>query len=287
MKRWFILTTIVVVSGAALIYSARRPDDTRAGVGTLFGWFAEAQRETSRIPMKITRLSDAEEISIGNQVAAREGLPNLHQQYQYSANDLAMEQDVSRIGNRLSARSRRTLPYTFYYVPDPNFFNAFALPGGHVVIGKGLALHMDSEDQLAAVIGHEIEHVDRYHCAERYQVQARVGGIAALPIALFQAGYGKEQELEADREGALLAVRAGYSPQGAVRMFEIFERLEQEHRRRPDNPVSESSAAALQSFSEYFRSHPPGKERKDQIIRLINEQNWPPRSERPLPIRPK
>jgi predicted Zn-dependent protease len=282
MRRQAILTSLVLIAGVALFYSTRKRDDAHAGVGALWGWLAEAQRETSRVPMTVTRLSDAEEIGIGDRLAADHGLRNLHQHYTYSANDLAMEQNVRRVGNELARRSRRKLTYTFYYLPDSSVFNAYALPGGHIVMGKGLAGHVETEDMLAAVIGHEIEHVDRYHCGERYQIAARVGQLAALPVTLFQAGYSKEQELEADREGTLLAVRAGYSAQAAVRMFEMLERLGEEPHRRAGDPVSEMSSAALQSVSEYFRSHPPAGERKHQIERLINEHHLPGTRERPL-----
>src|SRR5256884_9660442 len=93
---------------------------------------------------------------------------------------------------------------------------------------------MDSEDQLAAVLGHEIEHIDHYHCAERVQQEHALRKIPlaelfVLPIEIFQAGYSKDQELEADREGTRLAVEAGYSANGAIRMFETFQRLYEEH----------------------------------------------------------
>jgi predicted Zn-dependent protease len=66
---------------------------------------------------------------------------------------------------------------------------------------------MDSEDELASVLGHEIEHIDHYHCAERVQLEARarklrlgaLAVLAAIPIEVFQVGYSKAQELEADR----------------------------------------------------------------------------------------
>ena len=70
---------------------------------------------------------------------------------------------------------------------------------------------MDSEDELAAILGHEIEHIDHYHCAERVQLEVRLRhlplrGLFELPVRLFEAGYSKDQELEADREGTRLAV---------------------------------------------------------------------------------
>jgi predicted Zn-dependent protease len=50
--------------------------------------------------------------------------------------------------------------------------NAFSLPGGHVFVGEGLLDFMNSEDQLAFILGHGLEHIDHYHCAERVQIEA-------------------------------------------------------------------------------------------------------------------
>jgi predicted Zn-dependent protease len=75
--------------------------------------------------------------------------------------DVVVEAYVQKIGAQVAARAQRKLPYRFHYIPEDHFRNAFALPGGHVFIGKGLLDLMDSEDQLAAVLGHEIEHIDR------------------------------------------------------------------------------------------------------------------------------
>src|SRR5262249_56929954 len=111
----------------------------------------------------------------------------------------------------------RKLDLRFHYVPAANFVNAFALPGGHVFLGKGMLRLMDSEDELASVLGHEVEHVDNYHCNDRVALQARLkhlplGGLVTLPVELFQAGYSKEQEMEADRDGAGPAGMARVSP---------------------------------------------------------------------------
>ena len=111
------------------------------------------------------------------------------------------------------------MPYRFHYVDQPWVVNAFALPGGHVFIGKGLISLMDSEDELAAVLGHEVEHIDYHHAAERVQTEQALrkvplGVLVAIPVEVFEAGYSKDEELEADREGTRLAVAAGYSPLG-------------------------------------------------------------------------
>jgi predicted Zn-dependent protease len=79
---------------------------------------------------------------------------------------------------------------------------------------------MTSEDQLAAILGHEVEHIDHYHCAERFQIEARprklqlgiIGALVQIPLSVWEAGYNEDEELEADREGMRLAVLSGYSP---------------------------------------------------------------------------
>ena len=248
MKRLVTLAALMAIVVGALYYNHRRQPEVTAGPEALSKWAADVSRETSRVPMRITRLSDDDEIRIGDDMAAP-SLANRHQQYTYSAADLAFEQYVNDVGTKLAARAKRKLPYKYYFIPEEHFFNAYALPGGHIVIGKGLVRAMDSEDQLAAVLGHEIEHVDRFHCADRVQIEARsrrlpLGGLVTLPIRIFQAGYSKEQEMEADREGTFLMVRSGYAAEGAVRLFEILERLEPKASRRASNPVQVSARVA-------------------------------------------
>jgi predicted Zn-dependent protease len=148
---------------------------------------------------------------------------------------------------------------------------------------------MDSEDELAAVIGHEIEHIDHYHCAERVQRERALrkiplGGLVALPIEVFEAGYSKDQELEADREGTRLAVEAGYSANGAVRMFESFERLYEESQARAKTPQEELARVTEQTLQGYFRSHPLPSERIAQVRKMIASEGWTARAERDLAV---
>src|SRR5207302_5033086 len=145
------------------------------------------------------------------------------------------------------------------------------------------------EDELAAVIGHEIEHIDHYHCAERVQQQQALrkiplGELVALPVEIFEAGYSKDQELEADREGTRLAVQAGFSPNGAIRMFETFQRLYEEAHTPAKNPQQELSQVAIDTLEGYFRSHPLPPERIKQIQQLIASEHWPLQPEHDLEI---
>jgi predicted Zn-dependent protease len=77
---------------------------------------------------------------------------------------------------------------------------------------------------------------------------------------------------------------AGYSAQGAVRMFQTFERLNREYVQKAESPQQELSQVAIQTIQGYFRSHPLPQEREHQIQQLIASEKWPARKERALKI---
>jgi predicted Zn-dependent protease len=281
MKKGATLLIFVVVLGlalGALWYSQRRAKQIAVSPNALLQIAADAQRDAMRGPMMATRISDQEEIAIGKELA---------QQYagsfqRMARQDEALQKYVEQVGGRVSIRAHRLLPYTFHLVPDHNMINAFALPGGPVYIGEGITDLMKSEDELANVLAHEIEHIDHYHCVERVQLEAKlkhfdlevVGAVLQLPLGLWQTGYHKDEEMEADREGMFLAVESGYSPYGAVQTFQHFAKLRDEHVIHAESPDEEISELALQSLQGYFRSHPLPSERLEQARRLIAEQKW-------------
>ncbi len=284
MKRWLALIVILGGSGAALFFGARKKTQARVGPEAVLNALAETEREVSRVPARLTRLSDEEEVRVGDGMAQS----YLAQRRTLTAGDIEFENYLSRVGQTVSARARRKLDFRFHYLPDPNFINAFALPGGHVFVGKGLVLLMASEDELASAVGHEVEHIDNYHCNERVALQhLPLGELIALPVELFQAGYSKEQELEADRDGADLAVRAGYSPQGAIHLYQALRRLEQDYEIKARSPDQEISRIALEGLKGYFRTHPLAEEREAQIRRVMNSQNWAQPPLRALRVRPE
>ena len=93
------------------------------------------------------------------------------------------------------------------------------------------------------------------------------------------------EELEADRDGTYLAVMAGYSPLGAVHLFERVGRMHREQQRLPaDSPDQELSKVALAGIEGYFRSHPLPEERVNQIQRLIAARKWAVVPERSLQV---
>ncbi len=153
---------------------------------------------------------------------------------------------VQAIGRRLAKQSpRQDLQYRFYVVEllGPN---AFALPGGYVFVSRGLLALLNSEDELANVIGHEIGHVVARHAVKRFSLDATVAiatdpgawatglvsqrlgpvveGIGGLEGGLLLAPYSSEQEREADRIGQELAAAAGWDPRGMASFLRTLER---------------------------------------------------------------
>lgn len=286
MKRWIAFAAILALAVGALLIVERRHIEAEVSPAPVLYFVADTERELTRIPMTLTRMSDQEEIEIGDEMA-KSFLESRQ------ANDTPEYREIASyvdsVGARLAEHAHRKLPYRFHYIPQDQFVNAFALPGGHVFIGKGLLNLMDTEDELANVLGHEIEHIELGHCAERAQIETGVknlplGAIVHLPIEIFEMGYSKEQELEADRDGTKLAVTAGYSAEGAISMFQRFQKLQEEMQRYRasapqertvlDLPVEIGNVVVLQALEGYFHSHPPNRERIAQIQQLIASEHW-------------
>jgi predicted Zn-dependent protease len=274
---------VLVVGVTALYFSQRRRESTPVSANAVVEIAADAQRDLSRVPMRFTRLSDEEEIAIGNQLAEQYSVTNAGAgSAEVSPEEQALESYVRRVGNAVALHAHRRLPYSFHLVQNRAMINAFSLPGGHVYVGEGLLNLMTSEDQLAFIIGHEVEHIDHYHCAERVQIEARlrhlnlgiVGALVQIPLAVWEAGYNKDEELEADREGMRLAVLGGYSPYGAVSLFEKFKKLHGEYIIHAESPEEELSELAVQSLEGYFRSHPQPSERLAQANSMIAQEGW-------------
>lgn len=289
MKRAIAFLVVLLVGVTGLYFSQRRHDPTPVSANAVVALAADAQRDLSRAPMRLTRLSDDEEIAVGKELAEEYSVPAK----QLSPEEQAIENYVRRVGTSVSLHAHRHLPYSFHLVPDRAMMNAFSLPGGPVYIGEGLLDLMTSEDELAAVLAHEIEHIDHYHCAERVQIEARlrnlklgiVGAILQIPLQVWEAGYNKDEEFEADREGMRLAVLGGYSPYGAVRLFERFRKLHDEYVIHAQNPEEELSQLAIQSLQGYFRSHPLPSERLAQANSLIAQEGWQDRkAQRPFRV---
>jgi predicted Zn-dependent protease len=289
MRRWFPLALIVIAGLAALIAAQYQRVRTQPSPQAILSTVADAEREVARVPAHLDHMSDAEEIAVGSALAqSYESAWKLDQQSEAAKR---VEAYLQTVGALVAGHATRKLPYRFHYVARPSFVNAFALPGGHVFVGEGLLKLVQSEDALAAVIGHEVEHVDLRHCAERAETEANLrhlglaGDLLSLPVNVFTASYSKDQELEADRYGTALAVDASYSPEGILQLLDAFGRLEgkAEHGAdRSGSPIDEATQVSLETLQGYLRSHPPAAERKEQIEHLMRSERWPKPTLRPL-----
>ncbi len=159
--------------------------------------------------------------------------------------DKALQLYVNRIGQKLvSELTDREFHRYFFKLVDSSEINAFALPGGYVYVTRGLLAALNSEAELAGVLGHEIAHVTKHHGAKMLvrSIGAQIlsiGGAIASPknagkwivvsSAMFQQinlGYGREAEIESDGQGMLNATEAGYDPQGMVDFLRNLRRQE-------------------------------------------------------------
>jgi len=180
-------------------------------------------------------LSDADEVRLGGLLAAQfaksEGMEPTPQ-------TTKIERHLQRVGDRLSAHAQRKIPYRFHFDPNPGFKSAFALPGGQIFVGGGILAMMDTEDQLAIVLGHEMEHVDLNHCRDRLIEELGKQHVALetedqMRVETFLPGYGHDREFAADWYGVKLAAAAGYSPEGAVRLLRMFVLMGQQMTHTP------------------------------------------------------
>ncbi|MFN3598795.1 MAG: M48 family metalloprotease, partial [Aquificaceae bacterium] len=152
---------------------------------------------------------------------------------------------VRGVGFSLAKKAERKLSYEFYLV-NSSQINAFALPGGPVMITRGLFLRLNSESELANVLAHELGHINARHHARFLEKQFGLSlllNIGALLVsnkpygeALLQFGqigasllslkFSRDQEREADRYGLIYTYRAGYDPMGMIKVFELFKSME-------------------------------------------------------------
>jgi predicted Zn-dependent protease len=159
--------------------------------------------------------------------------------------DEAKQRYVNRLGLWLALHSERpNLPWKFGII-DSNDFNAFSMPGGYVLITRGLFDRMRSESELAGVLAHEVAHVVKKHHIAALQKSMRdqalgdmqayfnpvsgsgiAGQFSAALLAagksLYTQGLSHDDEYEADRMGVVIAARSGYSPFGLVGVLQTL-----------------------------------------------------------------
>lgn len=195
--------------------------------------------------------------------------------------DPALAAYVQRVGERVLAQAPATNLTVRFTVLDTPAVAAFSLVGGGIYVSRGLLAHLNREDQLAAVLGHEIGHImGRHHAKHRAsamrsraagrQLAERIGTESGRDVAsVFGAaqisGYGREQELESDRLAVQYLARAGYDPMAAAEVmafFQQYDRFLQEYGDRQDR---------LDLAEQYsiFATHPATDRRRTEILKEI------------------
>lgn len=161
---------------------------------------------------------------------------------------------------QLPFRERKDIEYHIHLIESEDI-NAFAIPGGHVYITTALLDFVESDDELAGIIGHEIGHVDLKHCVRKVQkvvTATAFGGDLAALAANFQvqltAPFGQFDEYASDRTGARLAKQAGYDP---VKTMDFFVRLKAGEKYNPlekllrTHPYSAQREACLRHYIDH------------------------------------
>jgi len=224
-------------------------------------------------------MSEQQEIEMGTQA---------HQDVlkEYAALDHpSLQAYVNEVGQRLAKQSHRPeLNWHFTVVDSPDV-NAFALPGGYVYITRGIMAYLNSEAELAGVVGHEIGHVTARHGVRQQSATTAAGVGAVLGSILvpglnnqagatllqtlaqsWTAGYGREHELESDRLGAQYLAKSGYNPQAMIEVIGVLKNQElfaaEQAKRDGKKPAT---------YHGTFDTHPSNDARLKQVVGEANK----------------
>jgi predicted Zn-dependent protease len=220
---------------------------------------------------EVVLMSEEDELQIGRELDRR------IQAQESMLEDDRLQKYVQQVGERVAAGSHRSdLIYRFRVIDRPQV-NAFALPGGYIYIFRGLLAYMNSEAELAAVLGHEIGHVTARHTVRQHRnatlasllvqiIAARsgtpyAGDIANLLGVAFVAGYGRELELEADGLGADYLARAGYEVDAMLRVIDILKYQEEYAKSRA---LAEGRKPV--TYHGVFATHPKNDARLQEVV---------------------
>jgi len=211
--------------------------------------------------------STDKEVQMGEAIAKE-----VAKEYKF-ADDPLLKKRVEDIGKKIAAVcDRKDIDYHFEVLDDDDV-NAVSLPGGYVYVNKGLIDRVANDDELAGVLGHEIGHIVARHSIKKLQATQAysilrvlaaatpnaggVGSAADIAFAQFITGYGRDDELLADRLGARYARLAGYNPRA---MIDFLKKLQDVNRKRPLQPKA------------YFKTHPYVPDRIRVVKQELDEQ---------------
>lgn len=221
-------------------------------------------------------MSESQELSLGQQ--SHKSIMREYTKYEVPE----LQKMVNDLGRELGRKSHRPeLNYQFTLLDSPQV-NAFALPGGYIYITRGIIAYMNSEEELAGVLGHELGHVTARHGVRQHASQT-IAGLGATAVAIatknqqigqlssqlstaLVRGYGRNHELEADRLGAQYLARTGYNPEKMVDVVGILKDQEQYELQR-----AQEEGRQPRVYHGLFSTHPRNDQRLQTVVRAANE----------------
>lgn len=235
---------------------------------SLMGYLGSRSKNEITGEVQYVDLSPEEEIAMGLQAA-----PSMAQQYGGLYPDQEAQDLVDHIGQKIVAESlaaKSPYRFDFHLLADTQTVNAFALPGGQIFITAALLEKLETEGQLAGVLGHEVGHVIARHSAEHLAKQKLTQGVtgaigtasgsletarmAQMIGQMINLKYGRDDELESDKLGVKFMTDAGYDPRSLIQVMKI---------------LAEATGGARQP--EFMSSHPDPGNRAERIQQAIAE----------------
>ena len=257
-----ILVFIALSAGGFAVYLGQ--SETDVGLTSFLELWSDVVRDTDQVGLQLTRTSEASEMKLGAKMSEaflrdfRENRKRLPR--------------VQGIGARLTPHLRRKgIQYRFHVLESPRI-NAYSMPGGQILVLRGLLDAVHSDDELAYVIAHEISHVDLRHCIERCQYEQRLnqlGKLIDLTRSLATQSYSKYQELDADAHAIRLMQDAGYDSRASLRLIHRMRQASPPtHPSQARTPLGEVGHSLEDALGSYLNSHPSWSERIERLEAL-------------------
>lgn len=228
---------------------------------------------------KLSSADRKKQISQGNRI-----IESIIQKYQKDGKKINEELDRGQYDRLLgifkkvhSVSHLRHEQWDIYLIPEDSF-NAFVTGGTAVVVHMGLMKDLKFDDEIAAVIAHEIAHVAANHVFERQgaMMASMLGRSKSMQHGAVQAAYTHNDESEADKVGILYAALAGYDPKSSSRIWNsLYKKSGNSGQRYQDHPMNSERAKMAGQFADKVKDYYiPGRVNPNFANILVNNNLW-------------